>query len=217
MTRRWPWRGERRRRDLRTWTAASVLVLAACTAGAPGSGIDTTRAMQHVAELVAIGPRPGDSPAAQRAAAYIEQALATAGLHVEREPVGKVLVPGIELGGLLYRAAREVTTTDPNLVVRFGPQTGAALLVMAHYDTVPPSPGAADNAAAVGVLIELARVLAASPPHTPVILAFTANEEIGLVGCGGARRASQDRRRVRDSRWISSAAPARCRSTARAS
>jgi hypothetical protein len=53
---------------------------------------------------------------------------------------------------------------------------------MAHYDTVPGSPGAVDNAAAVGVLLELARVLHEHPPAQPVMLAFTANEEIGLVG-----------------------------------
>ena len=80
-----------------------------------------------------------------------------------------------------YIAAQRVVTTDPNLIVRFGPR-GRALVIMAHYDSVATSPGAIDNAAAVGVLIELARVLAASPPPFPVMLVFTANEEIGLVG-----------------------------------
>jgi hypothetical protein len=53
---------------------------------------------------------------------------------------------------------------------------------MAHYDTVPGSPGAADNAGAVGVAIELARVLAHEPPPHPVMIVLTAGEEIGLVG-----------------------------------
>jgi hypothetical protein len=53
---------------------------------------------------------------------------------------------------------------------------------MAHYDTVVGSPGAVDNAAAVAVLLGLGRILAASPPATPVVIAFTADEEDGLVG-----------------------------------
>jgi hypothetical protein len=53
---------------------------------------------------------------------------------------------------------------------------------MAHYDSVPFSPGACDNAAAVAILLELARIWKADPPSRPVILAFTAAEEVGLAG-----------------------------------
>src|SRR5690606_37573027 len=44
------------------------------------------------------------------------------------------------------------------------------------------SPGATDNAVAVAILLELARELRDAPPAHPVLFAFTANEEIGLVG-----------------------------------
>jgi hypothetical protein len=101
---------------------------------------------------------------------------------LERLPVGTVGLPAVTVLGQTFRHAHAVVTSDPNLVVRFGPADRPALLVMAHYDTVAGSPGAIDNAAAVGVLIELARVLREHPPRHPVILAFTANEEIGLVG-----------------------------------
>jgi hypothetical protein len=53
---------------------------------------------------------------------------------------------------------------------------------MAHYDSVHESPGAIDNAASVGILLELARELQKASPPQPVILAFTAAEEAGLVG-----------------------------------
>lgn len=39
------------------------------------------------------------------------------------------------------------------------PGSGPELLVVAHYDTVPDSPGANDNASAVAVMLEAARVL----------------------------------------------------------
>jgi Peptidase family M28 len=159
-----------------------AVACAACAAGAPGPGIDSGRAIAHVEALTALGPRPGDSPQAQRAAGYIEAQLQAIGVAVERMAVGSVEVPAIDLLGIHRRSARVRVTTDPDLVTRFGPGGGKALLVMAHYDTVPTSPGGVDNAGAVAVVLELARVLAAAPPPAPVMLVFTANEEIGLVG-----------------------------------
>ena len=156
-----------------------VLLLVACSAGEPGRGVDVDRAMAHANALVAIGPRPGESPAAKRAVAYIEKALAEFTTPTRSE-VGVVDLPAIDVLGRTFRVAHRTTTTDPDIVVRFGPP-GKVVLVMAHYDTVLGSPGAVDNAAAVGIVIELARVLAASSP-TPVMIALTAREEDGLVG-----------------------------------
>jgi hypothetical protein len=143
--------------------------------------------MDHVRALTEIGPRPGDTATAREAAAYIERAITEAGGAPIEVPVGGVDLPAITVMGRTFRGAARVSTSDPDIVVRFGP-AGRALLIMAHYDTVPGSPGAVDNAAAVGVVIELARVLAHDPPPSPVILAFTANEEIGLVGAEGLAR-----------------------------
>ncbi|MDB4962184.1 MAG: peptidase [Myxococcales bacterium] len=164
------------------WLLGMLAACSACSVGAPGPSIDVDRAMGHVGSLMLLGPRPGDTDASRRAAAYIERELQAAGASVERQPVGAVDLPAIEVLGQTYRSAHRVVTSDENLVVRFGPRQGAAVLVMAHYDTVRDSPGAVDNAAADAVVIELARALVATPPTTPVILAFTANEEIGLVG-----------------------------------
>ena len=160
-----------------------ALALGACAPGEPGPGVDVARARAHVDAIAGdIGVRPGDTPASARAAAYIEAQLAALGLAVERLPVGAVEVPEITVLGATLRERATRTTTDPNLVVRLGPRAGPALLVMAHYDSVPTSPGAVDNAAAVAVVLELARALVAAPPALPVMLAFTANEERGLLG-----------------------------------
>jgi hypothetical protein len=158
-----------------------IVLVAACSAGSPGPGIDVDRAIAHVGELCAIGPRPGDGPEARRAAAYIDAQLEVMGLRAERLEVGAVDLPAIDVLGTHWRSAHRVETTDPDLIIRFGPP-GRALVITAHYDTVVGSPGAVDNAAAVAILIELARVLRDQPPPQSVILAFTANEEIGLVG-----------------------------------
>jgi hypothetical protein len=57
------------------------------------------------------------------------------------------------------------------------------LLLAAHHDAVPGSPGANDNAASVAILLNLIERLAASPP-TKVRLRFlfTAAEERGYLG-----------------------------------
>ena len=52
------------------------------------------------------------------------------------------------------------------------------VIAMAHADTVPPSPGADDNASGVGTLVALARSLATDPePACDVWLVATGSEE----------------------------------------
>jgi hypothetical protein len=161
------------------------LLLVACSAGAPGPGLDTDRVLDHV-DILAKTPRVHDTDASRAALAYIESQVGGG----ERVPVGdvelpaidiRVSLPGIDLIRMHARDRETVHTDDPDLLLRFGPP-GSALLLTAHYDTVPGSPGAADNAVAVGILIELAHELRAHPPSHPVMLAFTADEEDGLVG-----------------------------------
>jgi hypothetical protein len=58
-----------------------------------------------------------------------------------------------------------------------------ALVLVAHHDAVPASPGANDNAVAVGILLALLERLRAAPPrHHRVRLLFTAAEELGYLG-----------------------------------
>lgn len=151
-------------------------MVAACSAGPPGPGLDVDRVIAHV-DALAAAPRVHDTEGSRAAVAYIE-------VHVpgtERFAVGDVDLPPIDVLGAHVRDAERVRTGDPDLLVRFGPP-GPALVITAHYDTVEGSPGAVDNAVAVGLLIELAGELHAHPPAHPVLLAFTADEEGGLVG-----------------------------------
>lgn len=61
-----------------------------------------------------------------------------------------------------------------------GPRT---LVLIAHHDAVPGSPGANDNAAAVAVLLGLLeRLPRLVPPGMGVRLLFTAAEELGYLG-----------------------------------
>lgn len=56
------------------------------------------------------------------------------------------------------------------------------ILIGAHYDTVPGSPGADDNATGIAVLLELARQFATHPPQCPVQLVTFDLEEYGMLG-----------------------------------
>ncbi len=150
---------------------------------------------QHLQALVAFGPRVGDTAAAALAAEYIAAQLAARSVAYQREPLGTVELPAITVMGTHYRLAHQVTSTDVNIIAQFGPPastTNRALLLMAHYDSVATSPGAADNAAAVAVLLQLAAELAVAPPSFPVLVAFTAREEDGLVGAQALANAHGD-------------------------
>ncbi len=57
------------------------------------------------------------------------------------------------------------------------------LLLAGHHDAVPGSPGANDNAAAVGILLALWDRLVADPPRRLTVrLAFFGDEERGMLG-----------------------------------
>lgn len=62
-------------------------------------------------------------------------------------------------------------------------RTAPALAIMAHYDSVPGSPGAGDDAAGVATALEVARILGSGPkPSRDVIFLITDGEEAGLLG-----------------------------------
>jgi Zn-dependent M28 family amino/carboxypeptidase len=57
-----------------------------------------------------------------------------------------------------------------------------SILVAAHYDTVPTSPGADDNASGVAVVLEVARLFGSRPTPRTLQLAFFDQEELGMRG-----------------------------------
>jgi len=69
-----------------------------------------------------------------------------------------------------------------NVIVRFQPEAPRRLVVGAHYDSVPGSTGANDNAAAVAVLLGLLQTYRSQPPAVPVDLVFFDLEELGMRG-----------------------------------
>lgn len=56
------------------------------------------------------------------------------------------------------------------------------IIVGAHYDALPGTPGADDNASGVAVLLEIARYASEHPPRLPLWLVAFDMEEYGLLG-----------------------------------
>ena len=69
-----------------------------------------------------------------------------------------------------------------NVIARFGPPAGKALLLSAHYDSVPVGPGAGDDGVGVATLLEVGAILKDRPLKKPIILLFNEGEELGLIG-----------------------------------
>lgn len=75
--------------------------------------------------------------------------------------------------------------THQNVILNLPPFTKGGvppILIGAHYDAVPGTPGADDNATGVAVLLELASIFASEPVKYPVRLVAFDMEEYGLSG-----------------------------------
>ncbi|MEO0015295.1 MAG: hypothetical protein RLZZ535_3684 [Cyanobacteriota bacterium] len=75
--------------------------------------------------------------------------------------------------------------THQNLILNLNSVSSSdfpPILIGAHYDAVPGTPGADDNATGVAVLLSMARVFASNPLKYPVRLVAFDLEEYGLLG-----------------------------------
>ena len=89
----------------------------------------------------------------------------------------------LEARGVPFRrhGFRTFEGAGDNFVVDVG-RGAHALVLIAHHDAVPGSPGANDNAAAVAILLSLLARWSSREPPSRVRLLFSACEEIGYLG-----------------------------------
>jgi aminopeptidase YwaD len=120
----------------------------------------------HVREIHFDRSLSTADPNLERAAEYIYEELSRAGFEVTKEP--------FPWEGRWFHnvVAEKKGTVSPEKV----------LIVGAHYDTVPGSPGADDNASAVAVLLEVAGHLQGLSLGSTVRLVAFSLEEYGFVG-----------------------------------
>jgi hypothetical protein len=117
-----------------------IVLLPALLAAA---AFDGQAALRHASALAALGPHPWGSPRALAAARYVAAQFHDAGLaDVRLQDFDTAGVHGI------------------NVVARLPGPGSEFVVVGAHHDSAPGAPGAYDDGGGVGVVIEVARVLA---------------------------------------------------------
>ncbi len=144
----------------------------------PVADFSAARAFEDDRVIAAV-PHPIGSPANQRVRDYLLKRMTALGLSPrvqagpsfeERPYMGALWITG----GAVENIIGVLPGKDP---------TKPAIAVMAHYDSVAGSPGAADDAAGAASALEIARALKAGPkPERDVVFLLTDGEEAGLLG-----------------------------------
>jgi peptidase M28-like protein len=159
-----------RTRPALVFLLATLPALAACSRSAGLFSEQNARA--HVSMLAGtIGSRPVGTEANARARAYIIDQLKLYGYDVR---VQETDAQRPEIGR---------TAHVSNIIASLSGRRPEAIGLLAHYDSAPESPGAADDALGVAVVLETARVLAARAERqwTTFVL-VTDGEEANLMG-----------------------------------
>src|SRR5690349_1836932 len=119
-------------------------------------------------------PHPADSAANDMVRARLVATLEQMGL----KPIVRDQVACNDFAKALLVACARVR----NVIAVLGPPSGKALVLSAHYDSVPVGPGAADDGIGVATLLEVGSILKNRPVKRPIILLFNEGEELGLIG-----------------------------------
>jgi hypothetical protein len=152
--------------------------------GDGGTGYSLPKAQATLA-AIAAEPRPVGSAGHARARDWLVAHLTGLGLAVETQK-------GIGARQANFdprrKGAVSVSPYENIIAVLPGRDRAAkAVLLMAHYDSVPHANGASDDAAGVAAVLEVARVMAAGArvgegPLRDTIFLLTDAEEVGLIG-----------------------------------
>ena len=161
----------------------SLQVPAPVGADAAATAFSAERAMADVREI-AQRPHPLGSADHTRVRLYLQQRMTDLGLQVSTQagPISRGSARYLRRMGGDPEAA-EFTATNLIGVLPGDNPALPAVALMAHYDTVPMSAGAADDSAGVAAVLETVRALRArGPADRTLVVLFTDAEEIGLDG-----------------------------------
>ncbi|HEU4687644.1 MAG TPA: M28 family peptidase [Vicinamibacterales bacterium] len=137
------------------------------------STFSAERAFAHLETLLAEGePHPAGSAANRVIADRIEAALRVSGYR-----------PEVQEGFKCSTLAAACSAVRNIIAVRKGRDSSRAIMVTAHYDSVPASPAAADDGAGIATMLEIAQRIAHREPFLhDVVFLFADAEESGTMG-----------------------------------
>jgi hypothetical protein len=144
----------------------------AVSAAAPPEVFSAGRAVGHLS-VIAEKPHPVGSTRHKLVQEYLMKQLSALGVEPQTQSA-------VAIG---KGAPLEVFVVENVLARLKGTAAGKAVVLVAHYDSMPNSFGASDNGSSVASLLETLRALKAGPPlKNDVIFLFTDGEENGLLG-----------------------------------
>ena len=162
-------------------TISTISVLSSCNNAVPN--FDKGNAFRYLVEQCEFGPRNPGSNGYKQCLDYLQKTLSGF--------ADTILLQPFVLDDLVNEESYDLT----NIIARFKVDEPEQLLIGAHWDTRPwadedPDPekrndpiiGANDGASGVAVVLELARILNASPPPIGITLVLFDGEDMGRSG-----------------------------------
>ena len=156
-------------------------ILSSCNNTVPK--FDKDNAFRYLVEQCEFGPRNPNSNGYKQCLVYLQKTLS--------EFADTVFLQPFVLDDLVDEKSYDLT----NIIARFKVDEPEQLLIGAHWDTRPwadedpvpekrndPIIGANDGASGVAVILELARILNASPPPIGITLVLFDGEDMGRSG-----------------------------------
>jgi hypothetical protein len=163
-------------RQLVIGSALAVMVVQGAAGAAPEGTFDSSRAWEHLRQMVGIGPRPAGSAALEQTRKYLKDQLAALGLTA------------------VEQAWEDTTPIDTvkmvNLAVTIPGARKDRIVIAGHYDTKLFRDfrfvGASDGASSAAFLLELTRVLKGRKNPLTIELLFLDGEEARLPDWNGS-------------------------------
>ena len=162
-------------------TIFTISILSSCNNSVPN--FDKGNAFRYLVEQCEFGPRNPGSNGYKQCLEYLQKTLSGF--------ADTILLQPFILDDLVNEKSYDLT----NIIARFKVNDPQQLLIGAHWDTRPwadedPDPekrndpiiGANDGASGVAVILELARILNASPPPIGITLVLFDGEDMGKPG-----------------------------------
>ena len=162
-------------------TISTIIVLSSCNNAVPK--FDKGNAFRYLVEQCEFGPRNPDSNGYKQCLDYLQKTLSGF--------ADTIFVQPFVLDDLVNEKSYDLT----NIIARFKAGDPQQLLIGAHWDTRPwadedpdtekhndPIIGANDGASGVAVILEIARILNASPPPIGITLVLFDGEDMGKPG-----------------------------------
>jgi len=162
-------------------TISTISILSSCNNAVPN--FDKGNAFRYLVEQCEFGPRNPGSNGYKQCLDYLQNTLSGF--------ADTILLQPFVLDDFVNEKSYDLT----NIIARFKVDEPEQLLIGAHWDTRPwadedpvpekrndPIIGANDGASGVAVILELARILNASPPPIGITLVLFDGEDMGRSG-----------------------------------